>query len=76
MSTTTEDTVMSRGFWIPCLTGKENYKTWRVNMVDILSEGDLLEHIEKTPKELYPANATEEAKAKIRKCNRRALSQI
>ena len=45
-------------------------------MVDILSEGDLLKHIEQTPKELYPANATEEAKAKIRKHNQRALSQI
>ena len=45
-------------------------------MVDILSEGDLLEHIEKLPEELYPANATEEAKAKIRKCDQRALGQI
>ena len=76
MSTTTEDTVTSRGFQILCLTGKENYKTWRVNMVDILSEGDLLKHIEQTPEELYLANATEEAKAKIRKCDQRALGQI
>jgi len=76
MLTTTEDTVTSGGFRIPCLTRKENYKTWRVNMVDILSEGDLLRHIEQTPEELYLADATEEAKAKIRKHDQRALSQI
>lgn len=73
---TAEDTVTSGGFWIPCLAGKDNYKTWKVNMVDILSDGDLLEHIEKIPEDLFPANASEEVKAKIRKHNQKALGQI
>ena len=73
---TAEDTVTSGGFRIPRLAGKDNYKTWKVNMVDILSDGDLLEHIKKIPEDLFLANALEEAKAKIRKHDRKALGQI
>ena len=64
---TVGDTIASGGFQVPSLTGKDNYKTWKINMVDILSDMDLLNHIEKKPKELHVADATTTIKTKILK---------
>ena len=64
---TVGDTVMSGGFRVPSLTRKDNYKTWKINMVDILSDMDILDHIEKKPKELHAADATTAIKTKILK---------
>src|SRR5260370_1901091 len=73
---TVGDTIMSGGFRVPSLTGKDNYKTWKINMVNILSDMDLLDHIEKKPDELHAADATAAVKAKFVKLDQKTLGQI
>src|SRR5260370_11586144 len=73
---TVRDTIASSGFQVPSLTGKDNYKTWKLNMVDILSDMDLLDHIEKKPEELHAANAATAIKTKILKMDQKTLGQI
>src|SRR5260370_5203241 len=73
---TVGDTVASGGFRVPSLTGKDNYKTWKINMVDILSDMDLLNHIEKKPEELHAADAAAAIKTKILKMDQKTLGQI
>src|SRR5260370_671769 len=70
---TVRDTIASSGFQVPSLTRKDNYKTWKINMVDILSDMDLLDHIEKKPKELHAADATAAIKTKILKMDQKTL---
>ena len=73
---TVGDTIASGGFQVPSLTGKDNYKTWKLNMVDILSDMDPLDHIEKKPEDLHAANAATTIKTKILKLDQKTLGQI
>jgi hypothetical protein len=68
------DDVSLGGYKIPALTGKENYRTWRINMKDTLRVLDLLPHIEKSLDDLIAANQSDEAK--IRKTDSKAIFQM
>ena len=74
MASSKDDGISLGGYKIPALTGKENYRSWKSNVKDILEDMDLLPHIEKSLDDLIAAKQSDEEK--IRKSNKKATMNM
>ena len=74
MASSKDDGISLGGYKIPALTGKDNYRSWKSNLKDILEDMDLLQHIEKSLDDLIPADKSNEAT--IRKSNKKAIMNM
>ncbi len=76
MSSADGETTSSGGYWIPSLTGQDNYKTWRIQMCAILFESDLVGYIEKPLTEHLNATTDKKEQQKHKKHDQQALGQM
>jgi len=74
MASSKDDGISLGGYKIPALTSKENYRSWKSNVKDILEDMDLLPHIEKSLDDLIAAKQSN--KEKIRKSNKKATMNM